>query len=637
MKKSRTQKTRTSRTQLFEFQTLEDRKLMATLTGAGDIQSEDFALPALIQSANQVQDNDHGPAQRIVNGEQTDGWEAVGYVGPLGCTGTLISPTHVLTAAHCLEGVSNSGAFFEVNGQTYNSSKVTIHENYNANQFDAGYDLAIIELDRAVNGVEPMNINRTTPQVGTMLTLVGFGEGGTSQGGYDPNDTGKQVGQTELEEVSQTHISWNFDSHNESNTAPGDSGGPAFVEVNGEFLIAGVTSGGDGDAHTLGDYSFDTRIDNLADWIDNQVGNDDGPDQGGDDHSDSPNADATRIKLTNGVGSATGNLESTGDRDAFKFTINEDGETTISLNAANGSEVDTYLRIYDTDGNLIHENDDAGGDLDSEVVANLTAGRYFATAGAYDDSGTGAYEISVEHQADAGGDGDHDTFSNDNSMEISDVGRDRVVSTINVSGMTGSIADLNVEVDIQHTYNSDLRLVLVAPDRTRIILVNRQGGSENNFEQTLFDQQASKHINRGDAPFRGSYRPAQSLDQLNGLNPNGRWRLVVIDMVDQDGGSLDSWTLEIDTDAARNKRSVDLTGNLATDRGSNPTSNTSNDHARRRRFRSIQRQNLGLASSIQHSENSGESRSFSETENPQSRTRVLDSVFESSAFEGLFD
>ena len=567
------------------FGTLENRKLMAAVIGnEAGFQQESQIGPEVVQTQTEARfDADHA-MQRIVNGEQTDGFAAVGFVGPLGCTGTLISPTHVLTAAHCTEGVGNTQGRFEVNGQTYNTNRIHNHPDYDPNNFSRGDDLAIMELDRPVEGVTPMQIFRQTPQVGTMLTLVGFGEGGTSTGGFDANDTGKQVGQTELEVVTAEHISWNFDKHSESNTAPGDSGGPAFITVNGENLIAGVTSGGDGDAHSLGDFSFDTRIDVHAAWIDGIVGNandgndsgtggdtgtddtdtDDDTDTGNgtDDHGDIANNSATRINLNNnGVGVANGNFEQAGDRDAFRFTLTQDGQTTITLRE-DGSDVDTLLRVYDSQGKLVAENDDFGGGFNSQLKLDLESGNYFAVAGTYDDSGTGDFRMHIKHTASDVGQG-YTTFSSNQVKEISEDGRNRVWTGINVSGLNGSISDLNVTVDIDHTWVSDLRLILVAPDRTRVVLVNRQGDDGQNFEGTTFDRQATQHINHGVAPFRGTFRPAHNLNKLNGMDPNGRWYLVAMDFVDGDGGQLNGWSMDIQTDTAR-KKAIRSAANFAT-------------------------------------------------------------------------
>ena len=262
-------------------QTCEHLEVRRVLSATGMLAEDAVVHRGQSQSADGSQEEivtaQQSPAQaRIVNGTITTDYPAVGNVND-GCTGTLISPTHVLTAAHCLEGVADRGAAFTINGQTYSTVRITIHSQYNPAQFDLGYDIAIMELDRPVSGVEPMQILREAPQVGQMLTLVGLGQGGTT--GNPSFDFGTlRVGETPIDQITQNHIIWNFDA-GESNTAPGDSGGPAFVTINGVQYIAGVTSGGDGDAHTLGDRSFDTRVDTLATWIDQVLGNN-SPDPG---------------------------------------------------------------------------------------------------------------------------------------------------------------------------------------------------------------------------------------------------------------------------------------------------------------------------------------------------------------------
>lgn len=161
-----------------------------------------------------------------------------------------------------------------IGNQEYRTTKVFIHPNYNPNQIgsDAANDIAIYKLDRPVTNVTPSPIYRSNPAVGQMLTLVGFGYGGNGNTGSDGVYGIKRSGTTPIDSVSLTLISWDFENNTESNTAPGDSGGAAFITVGGVNYLAGVTSGGSQDDAGIGDNSFDTRVDAYAAWIDSIVG-----------------------------------------------------------------------------------------------------------------------------------------------------------------------------------------------------------------------------------------------------------------------------------------------------------------------------------------------------------------------------
>jgi len=245
------------------METLEKRALMTVNGAVLDFTPIENATAEVSQFSEA---DSQQRVQRIVNGQQTSGYDSVGLVNNQ-CTGTLIAPNAVLTAAHCIPDGAADGQTFEVGGRTYEAAQVVVHPEYSSRDID----LAVMILKENVVGVEPTAINRTTPQVGQILTLVGFGATGTPQAGHDNSFGVKNVGQTPIDEVTDTGVNWNFDNASEANTAPGDSGGPAFMEVNGELVVAGVTSGGTQDNAGLGDYSFDTRVDTCADWIDNVI------------------------------------------------------------------------------------------------------------------------------------------------------------------------------------------------------------------------------------------------------------------------------------------------------------------------------------------------------------------------------
>tara|TARA_R110002049_G_scaffold185580_3_gene353826 strand:+ start:55492 stop:58680 length:3189 start_codon:yes stop_codon:yes gene_type:complete len=213
------------------------------------------------------------PIERIINGTPTTQFPSVGIVGEsFGgyCSGTLIASQYVLTAAHCAEGVGDTAGRVQFGPTTYSTSEVIIHPNYDESNFgtDIANDIAIYKLTSPVVGITPSEIYRQTPTVGSTLTLVGYGYGGTGDSGADGVFGTKRVGTTPIDAVSSTLVYWDFDNNTESNTAPGDSGGPAFIQSGGEYLVAGVTSGGTLEDAGLGDESFDTRVDVYQNWID---------------------------------------------------------------------------------------------------------------------------------------------------------------------------------------------------------------------------------------------------------------------------------------------------------------------------------------------------------------------------------
>ncbi len=390
---------RQQRRQMVPSELLETRVVLSAVSGiAGTLQQEVV-----------------GP-QRIVNGTETTAYPQVGICGDASGgfgSGTLIGSRWVLTAAHVTEGVGATQGRFTVNGQTYSTIRIHNHPQYSPNVFgtDQANDIAIMELDRDVVGVTPSQILRTTPAVGQLLTLVGFGGGGTGTTGHNGDFGIKRVGTTPIDQVTSTLLHWNFDNNTEANTAPGDSGGPAYLTVNGQQVVAGVTSGGDQANAGIGDHSFDTRVDVYASWIDSVIGSGSGGGGGGtggggggtgttDDHSNSANNTATPITLNaNGNGVASGTLEVAGDRDFFSVVFSGDGEVKLALNAT--TDLDTYLRLYDSAGRLVAENDDSNGTLNSELTASVRTGTYYLSAGAYADAATGGYSVSVAFKQNA--------------------------------------------------------------------------------------------------------------------------------------------------------------------------------------------------------------------------------------------
>lgn len=118
-------------------------------------------------------------------------------------------------------------------------------------------------------------------------------------------------------------------------------------------------------------------------------------------------------------------------------------------------------------------------------------------------------------------------------------------ATIAVSGLPAIIDSTfglcSVTVDITHTYDGDLDLWLVSASGDSIRLSNNQGGSGDNFTNTVFAMNAAQSITVNVAPFTGTFRPENSLNLLNNsADPNGTWTFIVCDEAPGDVGSIDN-------------------------------------------------------------------------------------------------
>lgn len=377
---------RRGRRRTWATERLERRELLAADAGAA-AELVKLADPAKEGYASAQKDE---RIAEIINGELTDAYPQVVLVNDV-CSGTLISPTHVLTAAHCTEGLARDEGYVRVDGRRIATTMIVDHPDYDTNAFFLGSDLSIYTLDQPVEEIDPATLLRRAPRVGDELILVGYGVGGSSRTGQETAFGTLREGRTRLDQLSGDHLEWTLSSHDESNTAPGDSGGPAFIDVEGRLLLAGVTSGGSGASTSLGGSSFDTRVDVHLEFLDSVVG---GTYSLVDDVGDSAAA-ATALEFdSEGVATASGRLEIAHDRDFFEFTVEETSSIEVLMRGS--SLEDPYLRLLNSAGVQVDFDDDGGPGRDSRVErSRLRPGTYYVSAGAYGDHYAGGYRLTV--------------------------------------------------------------------------------------------------------------------------------------------------------------------------------------------------------------------------------------------------
>ena len=134
------------------------------------------------------------------------------------------------------------------------------------------------------------------------------------------------------------------------------------------------------------------------------------------------------------------------------------------------------------------------------------------------------------------------------------------ISPIGISGYTGAIASsgISVSINITHTYDADLVIVLQAPNGQILGLANAVGSSGDNFTNSVFTDAGSAQIPATGVPYTGTYKPWTSImtttcvtstittfGAIGGgsINPNGTWNLLVYDNASIDVGTINNWSI----------------------------------------------------------------------------------------------
>ncbi|TRZ43964.1 reprolysin-like metallopeptidase [Robertkochia solimangrovi] len=135
------------------------------------------------------------------------------------------------------------------------------------------------------------------------------------------------------------------------------------------------------------------------------------------------------------------------------------------------------------------------------------------------------------------------TFTNNNTVNIPSEGTQTITSVIALNEQA-TLNSLSVSVNITHTFVEDLIITLTSPSGKTATLISQQCGSGQNMNVTFSDD--GDPLVCGNLPaVSGTVQPQQSFSIFRNEPVNGNWTLTVNDTFTQDGGTLNSFGLNL--------------------------------------------------------------------------------------------
>ncbi|UTF58615.1 trypsin-like serine protease [Gilvimarinus sp. DA14] len=189
---------------------------------------------------------------------------SVAYIG--GCMSTLVEPGWLLTAAHCMrgEGVGLETALhLEV---PYQVEQTFVHPDS---------DIALVQLKNPVRNGKPIALYNQKNELGRNVVFVGNGVFGNGCDGLAGEDGNLRGARNTVIEATQYNLVFLFDkpetaTNLEGISGPGDSGGPALMEIDGLLYVAGVSAYQKGNGFEEGHYGvseYYSRVSTHYPWL----------------------------------------------------------------------------------------------------------------------------------------------------------------------------------------------------------------------------------------------------------------------------------------------------------------------------------------------------------------------------------